>query len=177
VAEVLQLGGDEDFLHPAAAVSFGWRRPNHGRQRPIFGGGGRILDGGGHRRSGWRPELGIEAGAVAPSRGREEEERGRRENGLQVGPRGRWVSARLRVRAVCLVDPNVNNIYGGNGSSADRFVCWGSPAGSSFTLFFPCGHVRTAGGRMCSPAGDALRQGTRKRKSKDAMAEAEMVLA
>jgi hypothetical protein len=108
------IGGDGDFLHP---VRFGRRRPNHGRWPDLWR---------------WRPELGAAAGArdrgecggsiTGERRRREREEREWwNENVLQVGPRGRAGCPRVcsRVSAVCLVDPNVNHIWGGNESSAD----------------------------------------------------------
>jgi hypothetical protein len=86
--------------------------------------------------------------------GRERRECGGGKTELQVGQAGR--AGCPRVGAVCPFDPNVNHIWGRNGSGADRLSVWVAPLGAVLSFFCLRGHVRTAGGRMGSSAGDAL---------------------
>jgi hypothetical protein len=54
-------------------------------------------------------------------------------------------------------DPNSPQILSQNRSSADCLFVWVAPLGAILPVFYLCGHVRTTGGRMGSPAGDTLR--------------------
>jgi hypothetical protein len=120
-------------------------------------GGGWGLDGGGQglrgtgRSSGWRPELAI----LAMRGGREREERAwEGEIGLQVSQGRCCVSARLRALSG---RPKPESYLGHKWIGHKSVVHLGDPVGSTFTYFFPHGHVRAHDVRLGSPAGDILR--------------------
>jgi hypothetical protein len=112
--------------------------------------------GGGRRWEDEHPLRAVASGVLW----RKEKKKSKKEKEKKTKMENKNKDVKMTCGPVCV---RAGRAYASDVFTRGLFVCLGSPAGSTFTIFCPRGHVQTAGGRMGSPTGDAL-TGTRCRR-------------